>query len=156
MVLEIADIKLMAQLSDLRIVGPGTLPPDGLRELLPLKNLTELGSHGSRLSDGEVALLSSFKKLHRVGLTVSNDKQLETIAQLPHLSWLDISVGSKITDNGLKVLESARVLSRVDIHDVSQTAAQSLANARPDVDVYWQNKLLPAIVPERQAANSAK
>ena len=91
-----------------------------------------------------------------MGLTVSNDQQLETIAQLPHLSWLDISVGSKITDNGLKVLESARVLSRVHLPDVSQTAAQSLANARPDVDVYWQNKLLPAIGPERQAVKSAK
>ena len=146
----IADLQLIAALSDVEKVTLGPLPPNGLRELLSLKNLTNLNSTGSQLSDEEVALLPSFKKLNRLQLTVRSDKQLEAIAQLPHLSWLAIGRGSKISDSGLKMLESARVLSTVYLPDVSQAAAQALANTRPDVQVFWQDKLLPAIDIDRQ------
>ena len=76
------------------------------------------------------------------GMWAVGTSALETIAKLPHLSWLQIKPGSKITDNGLKSLESARILSRLEVSNVSQAAAQSLANVRPDVDVSWEGKRL--------------
>ncbi|MBI5759727.1 MAG: protein kinase [Planctomycetales bacterium] len=143
---EKADLQLLAQLSDLQILALGKLPPDGLRELLPLKNLISL-QIGSPLTDADIALLPSFPKLSTFGAILPSDAALETVAKLPHLSYLMISFGSKITDNGLKVLESARVLSNVDFGytNISLAAAQSLANTRPDIIVTVKSQRLDPV-----------
>ncbi len=144
---ETADLQLLAQLSDLRSLNLKKMPPDGLRELLPLKNLTSL-QISSPLTDADIELLPSFTKLSTFSAILPSDAALETIAKLPHLSNLIIPIGSKITDNGLKVLESARVLSSVDLAytDISIAAAQSLANARPDIVVTAKSQRLdPAL-----------
>jgi serine/threonine protein kinase len=145
-VAETVDLQLLAQLSDLRSLVLTKLPLDGLRELLPLKNLTSL-QISSPLTDPDIALLPSFPKLSTLRVTVPSDAALETIVKLPHLSYLIIPIESKITDNGLKTLESALVLSNVDLGytNISLAAAQSLANARPDIIVTAKDQRLDPV-----------
>jgi hypothetical protein len=150
-----SDLRLIAELSDLRGVNLGKPPPEGLRGLLPLKNLTELILGGNYvLSDADVELLASFPKLSRLDASIPNDAALEKIAKLPHLSLLNIQAASRNTERGLKVLESAATLSGVGLwsDSISHAAAQALANARPDIIVTTKKGRLDPVDPDREVA----
>lgn len=144
---ERADLQRIAQLPDLRAVTLGMLPPDGLGELLPLKNLSELWITTGVLTEAEVALLPSFSKLTDLKAKIPSDAALTTIAKLPHLSRLTFHHESQYTAAGLKALETAATLSQVDLgySNISSEAAQSFANARPDVIVLHRGERINPI-----------
>jgi serine/threonine protein kinase len=133
---EPADLALLAKLSDLPWINLLAVPENGLRELLPLKNLNYVALEDSSLTDADIALLPSFTKLSELRLTIPDDEAMEVIAKLPQLRVL-VDRGSKITDKALNMLESAKLLSELHLAgtNVSSKAVQAFANARPDVKV---------------------
>lgn len=147
---ETDDLKLIAQLPDLRELTLGELRPGAIRELLPLKNLRSINFPDQVFSDSDVELLASFKKLANLSINCNGDKQLELMSRFPHLRHLYFR--GQITADGLKVLESARPLASVGFFGASEAAAQALANARPDVSVQWNGKRLEAANPAANAA----
>lgn len=146
---EIEDLQMLAQLTDLPGLGVSRLPAGGLRELLPLKNLTLLMLGSSQLTEADFALLPTFRKLSGLLVVIPNKAALETVATLPHLSRLTFGAGSTVADGDLKALESVRTLSTLDFvfTTISREAAQAFANARPDVHVNWKDgiRLEPVI-----------
>ena len=133
----IEDLRLISQLADLSLLLLPTIPSDGLRELLPLQNLTSLIVKGP-LTDADIALLPSFAKLSELVLRIPDDEALAVVATLPQLRQVKFMPSTMITDNGLKSLESAKLLSELHLPSttVSVAAVQAFANARPDVIVF--------------------
>ncbi|MFO1041722.1 MAG: protein kinase [Planctomycetaceae bacterium] len=143
----IDDLKLIAKLRDLPTLDIGQMPIGGLRELLPLQNLSWLHIN-SLLSDEDAELIGSFKKLNGVIATISSDASLESIARLQHLSALSLIIREDASITSLKPLESVATLSQLSLSahakHLTEADAQAFANARPDVEVNWLGKRLRA------------
>lgn len=156
------DLRLIAKLRDLTMVGLNRWPADGLRELAPLQNLMNFGL-AQPLSDAEAAVLASFPKLNTLEVTISSDASLQSIARLPHLSSLELHLMPDAGVNSLKPLEAVAPLCELYLSSggkhLTEADAQAFANARPDVVVTWQGKRIKssdAIAANKKAVGSKR
>ena len=101
-----------------------------LEEIYLFQNLEELCLSGNPVNNEVVNILPLWKnlKILHIALTEIDDECLKMISQMPNLVELDISVCSKITEEGIKYLKNSTNLKKLIMKSakVSPETYQSL------------------------------
>jgi hypothetical protein len=102
------EIDNQGHVMDLKLEGRQVVG-QALRHASRLSALRRLSLYGAQVDDESLRYLQTLKHLEALGLgaTPVTDRGLQYLAQIPSLSWLWVSRGGKVTEEGVRRLRES-------------------------------------------------
>jgi Leucine-rich repeat (LRR) protein len=116
--------------------------------LVPAESTDEFWAEGRRIGSQAAKHLGRCRRLEKiyVGSTEISDKDLEPLAELPHLKDLDLPYTS-VSDAGLRILVRCVTLKELNVcgTHVSENGVNEIRARRPGLRVYWSTVASEAV-----------
>jgi Leucine-rich repeat (LRR) protein len=132
-----ADLKPVAELTQVQVLkldGATKITDDGLKELVGLKKLQDLGLSSTQVTDAGLKQLAELKELQKLSLnsTKVTDAGLKQLKSIANLQQLGLNF-TEVTDAGLKDLAACTKLELLAVSFTKVTAdgAKGLQSALP-------------------------